>query len=272
MPGSRRNIYVYQIFYDDISRRELDGGFIPLDNLSNERPDWFEFWVIRRFLTDTKLQEGAWYGFLSPKFQRKTGVNSKLLYEFLEHTFSHADVALISPGWDQIAYFRNVFEQGEFWHPGLFDTSQRFFDRIGLNINLRTLTSHSLSSVFSNYIVAKPRFWNEWLRIANLFFEYVEHGDDLLSAAARSKTTYGTQNPILPMKTFVQERISSVIMAQGDFRVVNYDLSAIFPIFPKLFVDGLKTRRLLQTCDLLKQQYVTIKVGPPTASPIFLAP
>jgi hypothetical protein len=47
MLGSHAAINVFQIFYDDRSRRSLDGGFIPLDNTRNERPDWFEFWVIR---------------------------------------------------------------------------------------------------------------------------------------------------------------------------------------------------------------------------------
>jgi hypothetical protein len=63
MLGSHAAINVFQIFYDDRSRRSLDGGFIPLDNTRNERPDWFEFWVIRDFLRNNRLDANAWLAF-----------------------------------------------------------------------------------------------------------------------------------------------------------------------------------------------------------------
>lgn len=37
-----KKIFVYQIYYDDISRQQLDPGFIPLDNMTNSRPDWYD--------------------------------------------------------------------------------------------------------------------------------------------------------------------------------------------------------------------------------------
>lgn len=45
------NLHIHQIFYSDDTRRTLDPGFIPLDNLANERPDWREYWPIRKFLS-----------------------------------------------------------------------------------------------------------------------------------------------------------------------------------------------------------------------------
>src|SRR5471030_756581 len=100
--GNKQQLFIYQIYYDESSRRMLDTGFIPLDNTSNERPDWFEFWVIRRFLLNTPLQEGAWYGFFSPKFRIKTGLDSNQVLGFFEHFAAHTDVALFSPRWDQV--------------------------------------------------------------------------------------------------------------------------------------------------------------------------
>src|SRR5438552_3736606 len=97
----RQRFVIHQIFYDDSSRWMLDPGFIPLDNTSNERPDWFEFWVILRFLHETQLEEDAWYGFVSAKFHAKTGLDSKRVMDFLELHAAEAEVALFSPGWDQ---------------------------------------------------------------------------------------------------------------------------------------------------------------------------
>ena len=61
-------MHTYQILNHYTSRQELDPGFEVLDNSSNERPDWYEYWPIRKFLQNEALDENAFYGFLSPKF------------------------------------------------------------------------------------------------------------------------------------------------------------------------------------------------------------
>ena len=252
--------YVHQIFYDEPTRGLLDLGFLPIDNSQSERPDWFEFLVIRDFLHRTPLDERAWYGFLSPRFREKTGLDSSFVFDFIDRINSHADVALFSARWDLIAFFRSPFEQGEIFHPGLLDLSERFLQSIDVEIDLRTLTTHSLSSVYSNFIVAKPVFWRAWLKLADAFFDRVEHGRDALALALQASTTYAPQGrsmPSAPMKTFIQERLTSLVLAQGAFRVATPDLSGQFP-FDSPFERSARARRVLQCCDLLKQQYATL--------------
>ena len=242
--------FVYQIFYDDRSRGMLDPGFIPLDNTTNERPDWYEFWVMRNFLRANKLEEGAWYGFLSPKFEQKTGFKSEFVLSVLDRIDGHADVALFSPGSNVLAYFRNPFEQGEFRHPGLLNGSQKFLDEIGFGLNLETFVTHSRNSVFSNYLIAKPDYWMQWLEIADKFFKFVEEdpGSDLAKPTPH-------EDGHAPMKTFVQERFATVILAQGDFRIFAPDLSQ------HLRHEDDVTRRSLIACDFLKERYSATKDG-----------
>lgn len=244
------NAFVYQIFYNQETREQLDPGFIPLDNTANLRPDWYEFWVIRNFLKQNTLRENVWYGFLSPKFVEKSSIDAEILLSILEQCDAHCDVALFSSGWDQIAYFRNPFEQGDFWHPGLTQLSQFFVDTIGANIDLTNLVTTSNTSVFSNYVVAKPAFWRHWLQLADTFFEFVEGPANV---EFRENTTYGSN--IAPMKTFVQERLVTLILSQGGYRVASPDVSHFFPINPVVFRENDKTRKLLQTCALLKEKY-----------------
>lgn len=236
--------FVYQIFYDHESLRMLDPGFIPLDNTPNERPDWFEFWVIRKFLRENRLEDGAWYGFLSPKFERKTGFRSDFVSGVLDRVGMHADVALFSPGSNVLAYFKNPFEQGEFRHPGLLRASQQFLDDIGFDLNVESLVTHSRNSVFSNYIVAKPEYWARWLDIADKFFEYVERGP----GSDLAKSTLHENIPT-PMKTFVQERFATIILARGGFKISAPDLSR------QLSDHDDRTRRSLIACDFLKERY-----------------
>ncbi|MBT8530575.1 hypothetical protein G6708_06235 [Polynucleobacter paneuropaeus] len=243
-------LFVYQIFYNNETQKKILSGFIPLDNTKNLRPDWFEFWVILNFLRNNTLDDDAWYGFLSPRFYEKTGFNSDFVIKAIENYGALRNVALFSPGWDQLAYFLNPFEQGEAWHPGLMAASQDFLNKCQLEINLNTLVSDASSSVFSNYIIAKKEFWIQWRKIAEQFFEYVENNPEHLV-----KTSYGSLGNQFPMKTFIQERLASMILSTNTFKVLSPDQSFSAPIFTRMFPDDIKTRRLLQACDLMKTKY-----------------
>jgi hypothetical protein len=246
--------FAYQIYYDDKSFQQVQSGFIPLDNSQNARPDWFELWVILNFLRHNTLEDDSWYGFVSPKFTEKTGVTADYVLQTLTHVGPHADVALFSPAWDQIAFYLNPWEQGDVWHQGLMALSQAFVNHAQISIDLSTLVTDSTSSLFSNYMFATKRFWLVWQALAEKCFAFFESGQDTQIGFA-SDTAYGLTVNRYPMKTFVQERMAALILATHDFKTVTVDQSATRPIFTRLFPDNLHTRRLLQTCDLMKHMY-----------------
>lgn len=245
-------ISVYQIYYDEPSRAQLESGYLSLDNSANLRPDWYEFWSIRQFLLETPLDPDRWYGFFSPRFAEKTKLTSAEVFEFIRSIDGYADVALFSPYWDQIAYFQNPFEQGEYYHPGLMAVARRFIEIAGIRVDLDRLVSDTLTAVYSNYVVAKPAFWAEWLRLANVLFEFAEHSSDPAAVALRTPVRYKGEPEAVAMKVFIQERLASIVLAQGGHRVASVDTS------DRRRPSGLLTPRVLralQTCDLLKQEY-----------------
>jgi hypothetical protein len=243
------NINIYQIFYDVRTRAALDPGFIPLDNSDPKVKGWYEFWPILNFLNNQKLNEGDWYGFLSPKFESKIGISSREVMELIEQNSSRADVLLLSPEWDQISYFKNVFEQGEMWHPGLKALSQKLLDSIGVRINLDEVVMDASNSVFSNYVIAKKRYWDKWQEYAQLFYEFATLN------AEYNKTLDGIIYNNYPMKAFIQERLASVVLATSAFPAINIDQSDWAPINTILFDDSLEARKLLKQCNELKSQY-----------------
>jgi len=245
---------VYQIYYDDASFQKVLPGFIPLDNSKNERPDWFELWVILNFLRNNTLEDDAWYGFVSPKFMDKTGFTSEYVLNTLTHIGDNADVALFSPAWDQLSYFLNPWEQGEVWHPGLLALSQEFLKSIEVGIDLSTLVTDTTCSLFSNYMVANKRFWMLWRELAEQCFAFFERGADS-QVGFQADTSYGMTSNRYPMKTFVQERLATLILATEDLKIVCADRSANASLFTRMFADNFHTRRLLQTCDLMKRMY-----------------
>ncbi len=249
-----KKIFVYQIFYDAESRAKIQPGFIPLDNTNSKHSDWFEFWVILNFLRHHPLEENAWYGFLSPKFFEKTGIDATGVLKAIEANYDSMDIAIFSTAWDQLAYFINPWEQGEVWHSGLTALTQAFLSEHGFTTDLRNIVTDSANSAFSNYVIAKKDYWLAWQDLAEKFFAYVEINADQHPEFTKT-TSYGSNINQYPMKTFIQERFTSLIMASSNYKVLVADQSNARPIFTRLFSDDSRTRNMLQTCDLMKSKY-----------------
>jgi hypothetical protein len=204
-------LHIFQILNHYTSRQELDPGFAVLDNSANERPDWYEYWPIRRFLLNEALDEEAFYGFLSPKFELKTSLNFALVRDFILGTDRATEVVLLSPSIHNSAYYLNVFEHGDAEHPGLKQVAQRLFERLGLPSDLDSLVSDSRNTVHSNYFIAKPRFWRAWLAINEQMFAIAETPSDALGEALRTPTRYRGGSHV-QMKIFVMERIATWLL------------------------------------------------------------
>jgi hypothetical protein len=202
---------VYQILNHYTPRQALDPGFRVLDNSANERPDWYEYWPIRRFLLDESLDETAFYGFLSPKFKTKTNLDAIHVDALVRDADPSTDVILLTPGIHNSAYYLNVFAHGDDKHPGLLEVSQQMFARLGRPTDLATLVTDSRTEVFSNYFVARPRFWREWLRITEAIFALAEDPADALGARLRAAAPYRAR-ATAPMKIFVVERIATWLL------------------------------------------------------------
>jgi len=246
------NIHIHQIFYNEETRQQLDPGLIPLDNSANLRPDWYEFWPMHHWLTSHQLNENDWYGFLSPKFFRKTGFTSVDIANVIDQFREEANVVTFSVSWDQAAYFKNVFEQGETWHPGITQLTQQFLNSIGESINLTEMVNYANTAVFSNFIIAKPVFWKNWLRLADAFFAYAESNEPLKNQT----TSYGSELNQASMKTFIQERFASIVLSQINFVTIPVDMSKHIPIFDRIFENTPVTKNSLTVCNLLKENYL----------------
>ena len=213
--------FIYQICYSEETSQSIQPGFLLLDNLTNERSDWRELWVIRKFLKNNNLDDDSLYGFLSPKFSQKTLLDHQGIQDFLISNYQGEDLVSFSPFWDLMAIFKNVFEQGEFFHSGLSNTCQQFAEKYLPNLNLVDSIMDSRNTIFCNYFLANKFFWSNWLNLADQLFEAAENPKSVLFSLLNSSTTYGVQQ--LPMKVFVQERLVSIcLLANPNFKCLNY--------------------------------------------------
>lgn len=212
---------IYQICYSPETFAHIPDGFLTLDYRKNEREDWREYWPIRQFLKSNHLSDDTLYGFMSPKFQQKTGLQHRDIERFLDSNYQQHDVVSFSPFWDLSSIFKNIFEQGDFFHPGLTDTCQEFADLHMAGINLRESITHSQNNIFCNYFLAKKSFWMAWLELGDFLFEEAENQHSALGKKLCDTTTYGVQS--LPMKIFVQERLATIcLLANKNFSCLSY--------------------------------------------------
>jgi len=241
-------IFLYQILNHYTKPADLDPGFLVLDNASNERPDWFEYWPIRNFLQREPLDEESFYGFLSPKFKYKTNLSAVAAHKFVEQSRT-ADVVLLSPSIHLTAYHLNVFKFGNTVHPGLLAVADRFFRHIGQPTNLQALVTTSSNEVYSNYMIGKPRFWKAWLEVTEQLFAVAESAQDPLGVELRTPTLYRGNNGV-QMKIFIMERIATWILARDS----NFVVRVRDPFVARSRIYKLPGAI---ACDALKIAYVT---------------
>lgn len=217
---------IHQIYYSEQTRAELDPGFLPLDNSANERPDWREYWPMRRFLRDNRLDPERYYGFFSPRFGRKTTLTAAAVHEFLRQCNGSADVISFSPFFDQMAFALNIMELAIVDH----DCRETFAQCAALvapqfQINRSVMSSRD--TVYCNFFVAKPRFWARWLGKCELLFDIAEDGLTPLGQALNRVVNYGAV--AAPAKVFVIERVASLLLwAEKEWVFDSYD-TALLP-------------------------------------------
>jgi len=210
---------IYQIYYSNETKEANDQGFLQLDNLANDRPDWREYWPIRNFLLNNQLEDETRYGFFSPKFKEKTGLEASTVMSFIEN--DDFDVAIFSPYFVQSALYFNVFEQQEEAHPGSVAIAYQCLKEIYPEVNIYTILMDARSTVFCNYFVAKKYFWMKWLACCEKIFALAENNNSLIAEALNSYVTH--ENATAPLKVFVIERIASLLIEKESIKTKIYN-------------------------------------------------
>lgn len=205
------DVHLFQIVYSAETLAGLQPGFLPLDNLENPRPDWYEYWPIRRYLLTRTLDENAFYGFFSPRFPEKLGLDHLGLRAFAAANGSDADVLIFSPQPDMGALFLNVFEQAETFDPGMIAAFEAVLSRIGRPASLAGMVMESRQVAFSNYFLARPAFWRDWLTLNEAIFALAEDPADPVGALLREGTLYPGA---AQRKVFLMERTASYLLAE----------------------------------------------------------
>ena len=211
------NCSIYQIYYSEETKQSNDPGFLQLDNLANERPDWREYWPIRNFLLNNELENDRYYGFFSPKFKQKTNLDSSEVYKFIQA--NQADVIHFSPFFDQSAFPINIFSQATAQHQGIADPLEKALKILNKDFNPFEVIMNSTNTIFCNFFVAKKVFWKIWLKNCEMIFKIAESNTSELAMALNANTNHDSHGAAV--KVFVIERIASSLAAAGKIKTIK---------------------------------------------------
>lgn len=254
---------IFQIFYDESTKAALDPDFIPLDNENSERPDWFEYWPIRKVFLSKTFHEEEYVGFFSPRFKEKTGLTGQDVVARVRN--SSCEIISFSPHIEQNALYPNSFHQANFAHPGFLKLSQNYLDTMGLDVKLSTLVQDQTRIIFGNYFVAKYKFWRKWIKLSDQLFEASESSSGELAARLRAGTFHRGETSYA-MKIFLMERaVSLVLELEGIDAEIGADhtRSSLFGtgnvVNSLLIMDSLKGQFIKTKSDYLMGIYMNLR-------------
>lgn len=250
---------LFQIFYDSKSALLLQPGFEPLNNCDGPQ-EFREIVPIVKYLQEHDFDDHEWLGFFSPKFTDKTGLGAEDVLAEVTGLTDDIDACLFTSHWSQIAFFQNIWEHGEYCHPGLAGLCQMLAERAGYSVDLMKSISTLNNSVFSHFIVAKGKFWREWHRVVKAYLTMITENDELFL----SETLH--EGGELSIHPFVVERVPSMILQDTRFRATasNRVLRKSHTFLSQMFnpvdavgqemIDKMPDQLLL--CDELKGRYM----------------
>lgn len=200
---------IYQIFYDQDSKKNLDPEFIPFDNTNSSDPTWFEFEPIKKILESNVFEDTEYVGIFSPRFFEKTGMSGSDVFAILEK--SKSEVISFSPDFQASVLYLNPFIQADSKHPEFLSCAQKAYQQIGFNIGLNNLVSNHARTIFANYWVAKYSFWKIWFKYA-LKLYFLSSNKSQLISKKMNKFTWHRGVKHTPFKVFILERLITVLL------------------------------------------------------------
>jgi hypothetical protein len=237
---------IYQLFDSELSRSQLDPGFIPLDITASPRRDWGAYWAMRMFFSQNAFEPEVFYGFFTSDFTAKTNLRSTDVHGLVSTATPQCQAILLSPQFDESSRYLNVFEQGEARQPGFIQATQFFFGSVGLNVALEQMVHSSINTVFGNFFLAKPSFWQSWYQHTEAVFTIAEQGNNPLSNMGLASP------PTASVKLMLIERMATYLIASQP----QWNAVSASPFTSPMYNPALQNMQLqFSAMDALKIAY-----------------
>lgn len=213
-----KNLKVYQIYHNESLLGHLDPAFIPYSHcdFTRENPElsWKmrEWPVIKDFGYKRAMEDKAdIWGFVSYKFNMKTGTNGKDFIDFIKNNPDN-HVWFMEAYYPNNNYF-NPWTQGDMYHQNISDVANYAFRKLGFDIDVRRM---QMPFCWYNFFVGTKEFWDTFFNIIEQIENHSktdEYLNDYLFQKQASPNYAG-----IPYFIFFVERLISLIFVVTNLK------------------------------------------------------
>jgi hypothetical protein len=234
-------IKIFQNYYSDSQRSELDSAFIPHNWVGNPHPQYREIALFLHFYETGRYQEAEYVGIVSQKFGRKTRISGRKVLQFIERNPGF-DVYFVNPFPQNSYHSFNVWEHGNAYHPGITDLAQRLLDAACEPISIADFGRNDRETLlYCNFWVGNEKFWKKYMEFIIPLFKCITC--DMSEEKRKKYFENSSHFQPVPIFPFIFERLfSTFISVRNDVRVLAYK----------------HTREEIRTCCLHKCEWDTV--------------
>lgn len=202
------NLYLYQAYYEESQKNTLDSSFTPYDNTENKSPELREYPLWKK-LYERHGGTLSYWGLLSWRWFDKTKLPPEEFKQWILDNPGY-DVYHIDPFLHVSVSSKNIFEQGEQWHPGMLNCCNKLFPKLGINVKVEDIIYQPKHFATCNYFVGNTFFWSNYLKFLDQVVDISQTDDEIKNYMFEDKRLYN--GAMIPSFAFMIERMFSLYL------------------------------------------------------------
>ncbi|MCX7125554.1 MAG: hypothetical protein NTU49_07385 [Gammaproteobacteria bacterium] len=213
-----QSVTVFQPYFTKDQCQSIDSLFTPFDNIKNPHPKLYEFFLLQSIFNQLDQLQSDYVGLFSLKFSKKSLLEAKDVMSHIQNNPGY-DVYLFNPYPQEDFMFYNIWDHGEFSHPGIKKITQFALDKTNSGIKISGLNRPLGKSLFCNFWVGSKAFWHRYFNFLQPIAEFMIKNPEVYFI----DTIYGGFDPAVFFPFIVERLFSMFLMTHEDIRFCSYE-------------------------------------------------
>jgi hypothetical protein len=224
------NTKIFQSYFLPEQRGQIDPLITPFDNTSNTRPELREYHLFKRAIDEGHVNGLDMWGMLGPRWQDKVKYPAIEMWKTLENA-PKSDVYIFNHARVVNALTMNVWEHGEYFHPGIKTVARYAIEKvIGKGDVVDVIMTDSVTC-YCSYFVATNEFWSDYIRFLDQIKNVLDNLPPELNQIYRSSAGYGRDLTLNLFPFIIERMFSTYLSLTPRWKVYHkpYDYSVYAP-------------------------------------------
>ena len=213
-------IKILQTHFQDNHKDTLEYAFTPFNARTNPLPHLREFPLYYDLFKSGKHKENDYTGIFSYKYKSKAKISGEKFISFVRNNPGY-DAYFINP-YPQLAYLSyNIWEQGEYFHPGIKKLTNQLFSMANCNFDTSTHGRDTKKNLlYANFWIGNEHFWERYISFLLKIHEATAVSISTNPNPYLEETPHITPAPMYP---FIFERLfTTFIKNESSLSYLSY--------------------------------------------------